>query len=290
MSYQPPQDPQQPSWPQGEPTYPPVQPYPAPPTGAPLGSRAPLTLSNGETGTSGPAYGNGLPYAPANVPYGQPGVPYGWVAPPVAAKRKKLPFVLGGIGAVLALCMVGGVVAAAASDGSDPTSAAAQPSAAGPTAKATKKPAAKPTTKPTAKPTAKATTAPTVAEPVVTAQPIATSVPTAAYRKLTARAWQLIVKNPDGHAGEKVIVYGRVFQFDAATGTDMFRADAGFSQYEDPSDANTEFAGDAGMLADLVEGDLFRAEAVVIGANSYDTQDGGNTTVPKLQVTSIKVL
>jgi hypothetical protein len=291
MSYQPPPDPQQPSRPQGEPTSAPSVPsYQAPPSVEPLGARAPLTLSNGATGTPpgdfGPAYGNGLPYVPANVPYGQPGVPYGWVAPPPAAKRKKLPFVLGGIGAVLALCLVGGVVAAAASDGSGSSSAAAQPSAAGPTAKATKKPATKPTTKPAAKPT----TAPIVAEPVVTAQPVKTPDPTGAYRKLTAREWQLIVKNPDGHAGEKVIVYGAVVQFDSATGADLFLADAGYAQDESPSDARTLFTGDAGMLSDLVANDQFRAEAIVVGAESFDTQDGGNTTVPELQVTAIKIL
>ncbi|GIE94639.1 hypothetical protein [Paractinoplanes rishiriensis] len=48
--------------------------------------------------------------------------------------------------------------------------------------------------------------------------------------------------------------------------------------------------GDAGMLGEFVEGDLFRAEAIVVGAHDYDTQIGGHTVAPKLQVTSIKAV
>lgn len=39
-----------------------------------------------------------------------------------------------------------------------------------------------------------------------------------------AREWALIAKSPDQHAGERIIVYGEVTQFDAATGTSAFRA------------------------------------------------------------------
>jgi hypothetical protein len=42
------------------------------------------------------------------------------------------------------------------------------------------------------------------------------------------------------------------------------------------------------MLSDFVNDDTFRAEAIVTGADNYETQDGGTTTAPKLQIVSIK--
>ena len=94
--------------------------------------------------------------------------------------------------------------------------------------------------------------------------------------------------------GEAIIIYGRVSQFDAATGTDSFRADVdgvrhrpsyGYVDYP----TNTVLAGDVLALADLVEDDLFTAKVTVSGSTSYDTQIGGETTVPSLRVASITV-
>ena len=67
----------------------------------------------------------------------------------------------------------------------------------------------------------------------------------------------------------------------------MFRATAG-TQYASDSDTNTMFTGDATMLDDFVQGDVFRAQAEVVGSYDYDTQEGGNTTVPELRIVSIK--
>ena len=53
---------------------------------------------------------------------------------------------------------------------------------------------------------------------------------------------------------------------------------------------NTPLTGNAKRLNDLVEGDVFRASVTVLGKMDYDTQIGGNTTVPHLQVDSIKVI
>lgn len=123
----------------------------------------------------------------------------------------------------------------------------------------------------------------------------ALALPSTPARKITAREWQLIAKNPDAHIGDTVIVYGQVTQFDAATGTTAFRANAdgvehkpayGYADYS----TNTLFAGDAAVLRDIVEGDLFKAEAIVVGATSYDTQIGGATTAPQLSVTKIDII
>lgn len=138
-----------------------------------------------------------------------------------------------------------------------------------------------------------ATTA-AAAKPAVTVKPTTAATKPAAndasYSKLTDRTWLKIVKDPASHAGEKVIIFGRINQFDSATGTGMFLATAGPTKYESESDTNTIFVGDAGMLGEFVEGDLFRAEAIVVGAHDYDTQIGGHTVAPKLQVTSIKAV
>ncbi len=42
-------------------------------------------------------------------------------------------------------------------------------------------------------------------------------------------------------------------------------------------------------MKDVVNDDLFRAEVTVAGALSYDTQIGGNTTVPTLTTDTIRV-
>lgn len=127
-----------------------------------------------------------------------------------------------------------------------------------------------------------------------TAAAPAASAPLPPAKAISARDWQLIAKDPASHTGERVIVYGQVTQFDAATGTDMFRgnvdgvehqADGGFVDYT----TNTVLDGDTAALRQVVQGDLFKAEATVTGAKSYDTQIGGSTTVPELTVTKIDV-
>jgi hypothetical protein len=118
------------------------------------------------------------------------------------------------------------------------------------------------------------------------------AAPLAPHRTVNAHEWQVIAKDPDAHEGERIIVYGRVTQFDAATGDDTFRASVdGVARpgYEYAYDTNTMLSGDASALRDIVNDDLFRAEVTVAGSLSYDTQIGGTTTVPRLTVDTIKV-
>lgn len=130
-------------------------------------------------------------------------------------------------------------------------------------------------------------TTPTATAPVVVAPP-------APARAITAREWQMIAKNPDGFKGDRVIIYGKVTQFDAATGTTQFRASVdgveqtkrrnGFINYP----TNTLLAGQASDLNNIVADDLFRAEVTVAGTYTYNTTLGGSTTVPVLVVTAIQ--
>ena len=130
------------------------------------------------------------------------------------------------------------------------------------------------------------------ARPVVVASKAAPSITSPAFKAITARTWKLIAKDPGKYAGEAFIVYGAVTQFDAATGAEGFRANIDGVRHVDKWEysTNTVLSGDSAALADVVEGDLFMAQVLVVGPYSYDTQLGGNTTVPQLSVSSITVL
>jgi hypothetical protein len=112
-------------------------------------------------------------------------------------------------------------------------------------------------------------------------------------QRVTKRGWAKIVKNPDRYAGERYIIYGQVTQFDSATGDEGFRADTAHTNtmsYGFFDGKNTVLRGSASKLDDLVDGDVFRASVEVIGSYDYDTQIGGETSAPHLQVLSIKVI
>lgn len=115
-------------------------------------------------------------------------------------------------------------------------------------------------------------------------------------KKITSRELAQIVKKPAAHVDENVIIYARITQFDAATGTCSFRADvahAHVGKYD--YDHNSMFhAGDGlldcPILDDVVAEDIVQVTATVSGALTYDTQIGGSTTVPEFQVVKIKQL
>lgn len=105
------------------------------------------------------------------------------------------------------------------------------------------------------------------------------------------RDLSLVFKDPDSRTGELFKVWGEVTQFDAATGIDTFLANTASSDtrsYGYFEGENAIFAGDASALEDFVEDDLFVATVEVAGSLSYDTQMGGNTTVPQFTVLKIE--
>lgn len=135
------------------------------------------------------------------------------------------------------------------------------------------------------------------AEPSEEPTPTETEAPAPAknsYKALSSRKFKLLAKDPDSYIGKTYVVYGEITQFDAATGTDSFRADTGakklrisYGYVSYPR--NALFNGTESKLKKLVEGDCFKAKVTVLGSFSYDTQAGGNTTVPLFQVDSISV-
>lgn len=137
----------------------------------------------------------------------------------------------------------------------------------------TPEPTAAPTPKPTPGPTAKPTPKPTPVE----------------YKTLSLRSWRKVVKAPDDYIGRTYQVWGCIWQFDAATGPEAFLAQAAPKRvdYWYSDGENASFTGDADRLSDFVEGDIVVMNVTVLGSYSYDTQVGGNTTVPSFLVTKI---
>jgi hypothetical protein len=115
----------------------------------------------------------------------------------------------------------------------------------------------------------------------------------ASYSEISSRDYALIAKDPDAHAGEKYVLYGHITQFDSATGPDAFLANTDAVRQGDwyEYDVNTlVVAEDASILSPVVEDDLVKMYVEVVGSFSYDTQIGGNTTVPQVTVRMIEVI
>jgi hypothetical protein len=157
--------------------------------------------------------------------------------------------------------------------------------------------------------TATATATKTVTEPMATASPTKRQEPpangttdkpkpsktaeSAEALRPTKREWAKVVKNPEAYSERRYIIYGQVTQFDSATGEDTFRADTAHTDTTDSGyfdGANTILTGEHDELSELIQGDIFRASVTVIGSFDYDTQMGGNTTVPYLTVNNLRVI
>lgn len=122
-------------------------------------------------------------------------------------------------------------------------------------------------------------------EPVVE-----TATPPGGFRTLNARGWARLVKDPDRYTGRNFRIYGCIFQFDGATGPDAFLAEASFrrERYWFLDGENASFIGDASKLDEFVEDDIVRMDVTSLGSYSYDTQAGGNTTVPAFEIVRIR--
>jgi hypothetical protein len=115
----------------------------------------------------------------------------------------------------------------------------------------------------------------------------------ASYAEIASRDYALIAKDPDSHTGEKYVLYGHIMQFDSATGPDAFLASTDAVEHGEwyEYDVNTlVVAEDRTILAPVVEDDLVKMYIEIVGSFSYDTQIGGNTTVPQVTVRMIEVI
>jgi PASTA domain len=121
---------------------------------------------------------------------------------------------------------------------------------------------------------------------------VAEPPPPVPHRAVSGRDWLLIAKSPDLHIGERITVYGHVTQFDTATGTSAFRASVDGVQHRRTYEyeTNTILRGTAVQLANVVQGDVFRADVTVKGSYSYETTMGGTLSVPALDIDAITVV
>lgn len=115
-----------------------------------------------------------------------------------------------------------------------------------------------------------------------------------AAKELSERDLALLVKSPDSHSGKSMVIYARITQFDAATGRCTFRANISHKKMESTWDygENSIFrGGDGGSDCPSLEGfvvdDEVRMTVTSLGSISYETQIGGNTTVPAFRVEKI---
>ncbi|MGH8825175.1 MAG: hypothetical protein ACRDVN_11945 [Jiangellaceae bacterium] len=110
------------------------------------------------------------------------------------------------------------------------------------------------------------------------------------FVEITALEWEAIARDPDAHAGERIVVFAEVTQFDSATGNDVLRANAGATQptqtYE--LETNTIIVADSSALASVSQDDVLRLEAVVDGVAEYETMIGGSTVAPQLHAASVQ--
>ena len=116
------------------------------------------------------------------------------------------------------------------------------------------------------------------------------ALPAREWRTLDERGWALIARDPEASRGELVVVYGVITQYDVNTGLEQFRADVGHRRerraFNYPT--NTYLYGDPEMFAELIEGDIFKAEVTVFGSLQYDTAIGGTATAVVVAVDSIE--
>jgi len=81
------------------------------------------------------------------------------------------------------------------------------------------------------------------------------------YQEIEDRTWALVAKDPKSHIGERFVIFGKVTQFDSATGTSTFRANTGAVQqdYSYKYDVNTMVDADnASAVADVVQDDILK--------------------------------
>ena len=249
-----------------------------------------------------------MPPAPPSRP--SPPAPLSWspatpppqATPPLQAQPGSTPpqkkggrgkWIAGGAVVVLVLAAIGAIASSSA-----PTAVSATPSpkatnaavagaslaVASPTDGTTEEPTAS-DDRTAVEPTEGITPEPT---PPPTAQPTPKPTPIA-YKKLTARSWKLLVKAPDKFEGKAYQLWACIWQFDAATGEESFLGNASYKKltYWNLDGESSSFSGDADRLSNFVEGDVVVMNVISTGSYSYDTQAGGNTTVPSFDVKKI---
>lgn len=116
------------------------------------------------------------------------------------------------------------------------------------------------------------------------------------FQETDERTLSTIARAPGAHAGETLIVYGHISQFDANTGPCTMRMSISATKrsswlYYDHN--SLAYSGDGRStcpdLDDVVEGDQVKVSVILQGAESYSSL-GGWTNVPHLEIYEVEVL
>jgi hypothetical protein len=107
------------------------------------------------------------------------------------------------------------------------------------------------------------------------------------YESLSARDYALLVKDLDSNIGRKIVVYGVVTQFDAATGKAQLRANTG-AQPDDYLQYTIIDTLDPSILANVVRRDAVTMWCQVKGSATYGPTFGRHMTIPEFWVYIIR--
>ncbi|MDV6274116.1 DUF2510 domain-containing protein [Rhodococcus erythropolis] len=111
----------------------------------------------------------------------------------------------------------------------------------------------------------------------------------ATYQEIDSRDFALVVKNPWANRDRRIVLHGKIFQFDTATGPDRFLADVGASVNDVGNDQTAQFIGMSKELDSLIEGDEVTLYVVVDGEYSYTSTADYKLTVPRFQIGIIEM-
>lgn len=109
------------------------------------------------------------------------------------------------------------------------------------------------------------------------------------YKEVDERELALILKDMRAHAGQRIILYGTVAQFDSATGPGNFRADVGTSALGIGNYESAYMVGDPATLKPFVKDDEVKMFVVVDGEYSYTSAADYKLTVPQFKIGIIEM-
>jgi hypothetical protein len=114
-----------------------------------------------------------------------------------------------------------------------------------------------------------------------TVQPAADPTDRSTYETVTERQFALMMKDPNTYIGLRIVICGKVTQFDTSTGRTRFRADV-MGQPGSKSKENSMIdVVDPSLVKNVVEGDSVTMFVEIAGTQTYRTRIGGEQKVPK---------
>jgi hypothetical protein len=113
------------------------------------------------------------------------------------------------------------------------------------------------------------------------------------YQSIGYQQWAEIAKDPVLYRGRCFTIYGQVSQWNYDTESSFFAQVGGVKQVPYTGGVyyptNTYLTGKASLFTNLVEQDLFKANVMVLGLYTGQSQASGGTVVPELQVDSLQI-